>query len=74
MPYYRLCFGKNGRAGCFDEFQAGDDAAALREAERHLRGGEGDLWCGDRRVAVIGPRGTMPTPARPPAAQPRHAF
>jgi hypothetical protein len=48
-----LCFAKDGRAGCFDEFQAHDDPAALREAELHLDGNQGDLWCGDRHVATL---------------------
>ncbi|TFI59110.1 hypothetical protein E2493_06180 [Sphingomonas parva] len=53
VPYYRLCFSSDGRAGCFDEFPAVDDAAALREAQRHVETGHAALWCEERLVATV---------------------
>lgn len=53
MAYYRICFIKNGRHVCFDEFSAADDVQALREAERHVGDEPAELWCGDRRVTTV---------------------
>ena len=53
MSYYRLCYFNDASPGCFDEFQALDDEAARREAERHVRRGRADLWCAERHVATI---------------------
>ena len=68
MPYYRLCFAKDARAGCFDEFQAADDPAALGEALQHLDQAHADLWCGDRlvgRLAGDGPAAGTEAASRP---------
>jgi len=53
MAYYRVCFIKNGRHLCFDEFLAEDDIQALKEAERHVGDESAELWCGDRRVTTV---------------------
>ena len=64
MAYYRLCFMKGGRAGCFDEFSAADDQAALREAELHMPAGYAELWCGERQVATVRGRQAASVPAQ----------
>lgn len=53
MQYYRVCFMKDQRTVCFDEFPAEDDISAIREAQRHVATGSAELRCGDRRVTEI---------------------
>ena len=36
MTYYRVCFIKNGRHVCFDEFSADDDIQALKAIEQNI--------------------------------------
>ena len=55
MRYYRLYFldEVTRRIRRFADFEAPDDRSALILADEHRSAGTTELWCGDRRVAVI---------------------
>ena len=56
MPYYRLYRIKGAHFSGFNEIEAGDDAAAVHEAERLNEAGHAELWCGGRKVKRLSPR------------------
>jgi hypothetical protein len=59
MAYYRLyrLAEPGGKFIGFEEIEAEDDAAALREAEAHRGPKALELWCGKRKVKALPPVG-----------------
>ena len=55
MSYYRLYLldSPGGRFVGFEEFEAVDDAEALRMAEQVPGGQARELWCGKRKVKTF---------------------
>ena len=52
MPLYQLRFNfpGSGRTNFFTEFEAMDDASALKAYARRAPDLEAELWCGDRHI------------------------
>ena len=55
MGYYRLYLldGPNGRFIGIEEFEAADDAEAVRLAEQLPGRNARELWCGKRKVKTL---------------------
>ena len=59
MVYYRLyrLAEPGGRFVGFEEIEAGDDAAAILQAEAYAGRQALELWCGKRKVKSLAPVG-----------------
>jgi hypothetical protein len=55
MPYYRLYHVKEDHFAGVDEFEAADDATAVRHAGTLNRPATAELWCGSRKVKLFRP-------------------
>ena len=53
MPYYRLYHVKKDRFAGVDDFEAGDDVQAVRQAAALNGTATAELWCGARKVKTF---------------------
>ena len=53
LPYYRLYHVRNDHFAGVDEFQAADDAEAIRHAETLGGSSTAELWSGKRKVKLF---------------------